>query len=272
MTTIDDDRNASLLRWALKTRRAMRPSGTDSFLHVWLLRPALLAVACLILFGLTYLAAAFRPRLLYAANEIHHNNLAHRTAFLDCRVFTVSSLAVFQTLTGSALLDEFVAQPRLTSIKATFFAIHPAVLYCLLLSLILLPALQVWIGSRAAKAPLSISQSAKVSGYGLATILISVSILMSIYPAITILDREMHVFFDVLAIIATVLLLVSFVGFANYVTFIGPVTAYHPDVDRAKLRFGWLVGSIVGYFMPLVVGLLAVVFAFVSGSSGSATP
>lgn len=275
MTTIDDDRNASLLRWALKVRRIMRPSSANSLLHVWLLRPAQLAVAYPTLFGLTYLAAAFRPRLLYAA-ETQYTNLAHRTAFLDCPIFTGLSLAVFDLLTGSALFDELVEQPRLAPAKSMLSEIHLEVLhYFLLLFLVLLSALQVWIGSRAAKAPLSMYQSAKVSGYGLAAVLISISILMSIYPfAITILDREMHVVLNALAIIVTVLLFVSFAGFTIYVTFVGPVTAYHPDVDRARLRFGWLVGTIVGQFLPLALGFLAAVLvAFVGGNgSSSATP
>lgn len=236
-------------------------------MYLWLLRPLQSVVALTALLGLTYLAAIFRPQALYAEEGVDEKGRRCPHAFLDHRTYIVTLVALVELVTGQRLTGALrQADPAFES--APSVVLHG--LYLLLLFTVVgLGALQVWVGSRAAKAPLSMSQSMKVSGYGLVAALTSMAILISAFTLeAAIFEGDMPDFFFVLAAILVVVLGVSSVVFSIYVSFVGPVTAYHPDVDRAKLRFGWLVGMIVGQFLPVLVALLLIAVVALLGGPG----
>ena len=235
-------------------------------MQMWLIKPAKEVVAGAALLVLTYLAGALRPKLLYAANGIGNIDDTTRPMFLDYRLFILSlivsaELVSNESLTGLLLENnpEFPSLPLLGTRGLVMLMIFLA---------IALGALQVWISARCSKTPLSMSQSMKVSGYGLGVAFITPFILLPL--AVTSVMLFFEYFPSIPAIIQLVsiaLLLVPFCILLVHLQFIGPVSAYYPSASNGRLFLGWFMGLLL---LPLGLALglgvvIALVFLLVRG-------
>ena len=258
--------NPSLVRWALVTRafleRARQHSPDDTGLRLWLLKPVSQVAALAVLVLLTYLAGAFRPKLLYATTDIGVSDDTPRPVFLDYRAFLLTLFAALGLLTGQPIIDGLREDPEFASMP---LVAQQAVVLIIPFFMVALGVPHVWIGSHVARAPLTVGQSMRVSGYGVGMLLLTVPIVVPF-----LLPLAFNVWYSALptvvsvlgAILVVVLILMSII----YVTFVGPVSAHHPEAGRGRIWFGWLIGWLVvalGPLVLLVVGvvLLALVFA-----------
>ena len=258
--------NHALVRWALQTRalqdRARRDSKGGSELQMWLIRPAKEVVAGAALLVLTYLAGALRPRLLYAANGIPTIDATERPMFLDYRLFILSLIASAELVTDQSLIAALKEEdPEFASLPQVW----TRVLFPLMIFLIIsLGALHIWISARFSKTPLTITQSMRVSGYGIGVVFIT---LLTVVPLIIapllfslryISSSPISIQFDIISII-----LVLFYIACVYIQFVGPVSAYYPNASRSRLLLGWFMGLLL---LPLGLGLVfSLVFLLVLG-------
>lgn len=227
-------------------------------MQMWLVRPAKKMVAGAALLALTYLAGALRPQLLHAANGIGIIDDAKRPIFLDYRLFILSIVVFSEFIFGyslTALLAE--EDPEFSSLPSIVMkGLVPLTMFML----IALGALQIWISARCSKTPLTMSQSMKVSGYGIGVALIT---LLLVAPLVAV---SVSLFFEIFPSISTTIqyifiasiLVLSYLIFA-YLQFVGPVSSYYPSASRSKLFLGWFMG----YLLPLWLLILVVVFLLV---------
>ena len=224
-------------------------------MQLWVVRPVKVVVALAALVVVTFLAGALRPKLLYAANGIGNIEHTKRPVFLNYRSFVLSELVLFQLIANQSLVDLLKkAKPELQSIPGGALEV---LLLLILFLVIAIGALQVWVGARWSKARLSMSQSMKVSGYGLGTLYLGILVLVLIG---LMLANVISAFFPspptiVWEILGILLIFLIFISLA-YISFVGPVSAYHPGASRVRLWLGWSMGSLLILVACVMIFLL----------------
>ena len=257
-TKIAESQHA-LVRWALRIRefqdRARQVSQGGAELQLWIVRPVKEVVVLAVLVVVTFLAGALRPKLLYAANGIGSIEHAKRPVFLNYRSFVLSVLALFQLFANQSIVGKLKEDQSELQLLPEL-ALEGLFLLMLFL-IVALGALSVWVGARCSKARLSMSQSMKVSGYGLGTVQLGLLIILPIVLVITSVTSEFFrsaptVVWVIPVIFLTVLIYIG----SLYVSFVGPVSAYHPGVARVRLWYGWFVGQLLILGAMLMIVLL----------------
>ncbi len=249
------------VRWAYRLRSLSTPTNTPSrqtILRLWFYRPSREIAALAGIFLLTVVVAAVRPRLLYVAKAATSSDPDDNTSlFLDYRALVLLLFAVMEIGLGETVIPEEDLQ---FGVPVLNFMARYTLTPVVVLVYLLLSSLTIWVGSRVANAPLTVSQSVRATGYGMAGALFGpFFILVAIAPLVVtgVLLTEILPAMGLPLAIAGVAFGVTIVGYyVIHITFIVPISVLYPATTKPKLWFGWFVGFTLPVLVLVAVLLL----------------